>query len=296
MEFTPCSQPWASVRSEQVGGQYTESVRTGPSRWLASFLGFLLSCAPQSTVAPDAGGNPFDGFRLVDLSHSFGPDTVFWPTGKPFEHVETAHGPTPDGWWYSAYDLSMSEHTGTHLDAPGHFSEGGATVDELPLEGLLGPLAVIDVREACEADADYIATPDDLAVDEECHGSITSGSIVLFRTGWSARWPDRLAYLGDDTPGSADNLHFPGIAPETARTIAARGATMVGIDTASIDPGYSSDFPVHRILAEHSIAILENVTGLDGIPARGAYLIALPMKITSGSGAAVRIVAMVPTS
>ena len=255
----------------------------------SAFIALTAACSSQPERT-----DPFLGFRLVDLSHPFDERTVFWPTGQPFRHERTAWGEQPDGYWYSAYDLAMSEHTGTHIDAPIHFSENRATVGDIPLDDLTGPLALVDIRQQCESNTDYSALPSDLAEYETKHGPIDSGMIVVFRTDWSRRWPDTRAYLGDDTPGRADSLHFPGISAETAQRLVARGVAAVGIDTASIDPGSSSTFAAHQVLADASIPVLENVASLDEIPARGAFLLAFPMKIGNGSGAPCRIAAMVP--
>ena len=249
----------------------------------------------SSCVSKSGGTDPFAGYRLVDLSHAFDESTVFWPTGQSFRHKQTAWGRQAAGFWYSAYDFAMSEHTGTHLDAPVHFAESGRTVGSIALDDLVGPLAVIDVRPQCAADPDYAALPSDLEAHESRHGPIGAGTIVVFRTDWSRRWPDTLTYLGDDTPGRADSLQFPGISAEVATGLAERGVSTVGIDTASIDPGESQDFPAHQVLAGASIPVLENVGNLSEVPARGAFLLAFPMKIGEGSGAPCRIAAMVPT-
>jgi kynurenine formamidase len=118
---------------------------------------------------------------------------------------------------------------------------------------------------------------------------------VLVRTGWSRHWPDRLAYLGDNTPGDASKLRFPGYGEDAARLLVEeRQVVLLGIDTASVDFGRSTDFIVHRVAAARNVANLENLTNLDRLPPRGATVIALPMKIEGGSGAPVRVVALVP--
>ena len=254
----------------------------------------LLAAACGEGGMPAVREDPFAGYELVDLSHPFDEQTVYWPTGRPFRHERTAWGPQPGGFWYSAYDLAMSEHTGTHLDAPVHFAEGGAAIGDLSLGDLSGPVAVVDIRQQSEDDPDYAAAVSDLDAHEERHGQLSEGTIVVFRTGWSRRWPDTLSYLGDDTPGRADRLRFPGISPEAARRLAERGVGAVGIDTASIDPGTSSDFRSHQILAGASIPALENLAHLDLLPERGAHLLVFPMKIASGSGAPCRVAALVP--
>ena len=257
---------------------------------LAAVAVALSACGGESSRP----ASPFAGYRLVDLTHAFDQDTVFWPTGQPFRHSQTAGGQQPDGYFYSAYDIAMSEHCGTHLDAPIHFAEGGKPVGDISLDDLAGPVAVVDIEQQCLADRDYAASAADLAAFEAEHGSVEEGSIVLFRTGWSKRWPDTLRYLGDDTPGKADALRFPGIATDAAQWLAERGVSAVGIDTASIDPGSSKTFPAHQVLAGHSVSILENVARLDELPETGAFLLAFPMKIGRGSGAPCRIAALVP--
>lgn len=263
-------------------------------RLAGASLGIAVLVLASSCASESGGADPFAGYRLVDLSHAFDESTVFWPTGQRFQHQRTAWGRQAAGYWYSAYDLAMSEHTGTHLDAPIHFAESGRTVGSIALDDLVGPLAVVDIRPQCAADPDYVAQPADLEAHESKHGPVRAGMIVVFRTDWSRRWPDALTYLGDDTPGSADSLHFPGISAEVATGLAERGVATVGIDTASIDPGNSQDFPAHQVLAGAAMPVLENVGNLSEVPARGAYLLAFPMKIGKGSGAPCRIAAMVP--
>ena len=144
------------------------------------------------------------------------------------------------------------------------------------------------------ADADYRASAEDIRNWEAEHGVIAPGTAVLFRTGWATRWPDALSYLGDDEPGSADNLHFPGLAEDAMRLLVERDAGLVGIDTASVDYGPSTDFIVHQVGGAAGIPNLENVGDLSEVPATGFLLIALPMKIEAGTGAPVRIVALIP--
>lgn len=250
----------------------------------------LVGCAPAPQPAP---ADPFAGMRWIDLTHTYDAETIFWPTGKPFEHIQTSWGEAEGGYFYSAYDLAVSEHAGTHVDAPIHFSAGGATVDDVPLDALIGPAVVIDVVAQANADRDYLASVEDLSRYEAEHGPITAEDVVLIRTGWSSRWPKTLEYMGDDRPGRADELHFPGIGPELAEVLAQRGVKAVGIDTASIDAGPSKDFRTHQILMGAGATGLENLTGLEALPARGAWVVALPMKIGAGSGAPARIAALV---
>jgi kynurenine formamidase len=234
--------------------------------------------------------------RIVDLSHAYGASTIYWPTSPTKFTLETlAAGKTEAGYFYASNTLCTPEHGGTHFDAPFHFSESGLTVDKVPLEQLIAPAVVIDVTPKASADRDYRLTADDLLAFEKMHGQIARGSIILLRTGWSRHWPNVKAYLGDDTPNDASRLSFPSYGSDAARLLLEeRGVAALGIDTASIDYGRSTDFQVHRLAAARNVPGLENLNNLDQLPSRGALLIALPMKIEGGSGGPLRAVALVP--
>jgi kynurenine formamidase len=234
--------------------------------------------------------------RVVDLTHAYGPSTIFWPTSPTrFELKALAAGQTPGGYFYSANTFCTPEHGGTHLDAPVHFFEKGLTADKVPVEQLIAPAVVIDISAKAAADRDYRLTVEDVAAFEKGHGRIARGTIVLLRTGWSKYWPNVKQYLGDDTPNDASKLSFPSYGADAARLLVeTRGVGAIGVDTASTDYGRSTDFEVHRIAAPKNVAGLENLTNLDQLPARGATIIALPMKIEGGSGGPLRAVALVP--
>ena len=269
-----------------------------PAFLLATLL-FAACAAPASEEAaspavPDA--DAVAGWRMIDLSHAYGGNTLYWPTDtKGFALDTLAEGMTDAGYFYAAKEFATAEHGGTHLDAPVHFAEGGDDVASIPLDRLILPGIVVDVSESAAADADYLVTAEDVLAWEERHGPVPTGSAVLIRTGWASRWPDALAYLGDDTPGDASNLHFPGVGEDAARLLLEeRGIGLLGIDTASVDYGQSTDFIVHQIGGAAGVPNLENVGDLSEVPETGFLLAALPMKIEGGTGAPVRIVALVP--
>lgn len=238
-----------------------------------------------------------DEVNIVDLSHTYDNSTIFWPTSPiGFEHKALAFGPSGNGYFYAAYTFNMPEHGGTHLDAPIHFSRGAKTVGELPISDFYAPLAIIDVSAKATADRDYRLAPEDIAAFEEKHGTLTPGTAVVVRTNWSKFWPDTKAYLGDDTPGDASNLSFPGFGAAAAKVLVARKVSMIGIDTASIDYGKSKDFAVHVVIAGANIPALENLANLSGLPETGSWILAAPMKIGRGSGAPARVIAFVPKS
>jgi len=249
-------------------------------------------------AAAALGAQPIDlaKAKVVDLTHPFDDKTIYWPTSpSAFELKSLANGQTPGGWYYASNALCTPEHGGTHLDAPLHFSKDGRPADQVPPRQLIAPAAVLDVSAKASADPDYRLTVDDVKAWEKRHGAIAPGTIVLLRTGWSSRWPDRKSYLGDDTPGDASKLHFPSYGAEAARyLVSERRVGAIGVDTASIDYGASKDFQVHRISSAANVPGLENIAGLDAVPETGAWVVALPMKIAGGSGGPLRIVALVP--
>jgi len=235
-------------------------------------------------------------YDLVDLSHSYGSDTLYWPTSPSrFQKTTLSYGESDSGYFYSAFSFCTPEHGGTHLDAPLHFSADGQPTDKVPLENLFAAAVVIDVTEKAARDRNYLLSADDVRKFEEQHGRIDPGTIVLLRTDWSRYWPDARSYLGDDTPGDASNLVFPSYGEGAARLLVEeRDVAILGVDTASTDFGQSQNFIVHRIAAARNVSNLENLTNLDKLPPTGSLVMALPMKIEGGSGGPVRVVAFVP--
>jgi len=256
---------------------------------LIAFL--MLNAMSGVTFGIDLSQHSF-----IDLTYAYNKDTVYWPTSSSkFNLKKLAYGETKAGYFYSANAFATPEHGGTHIDAPIHFNANGQTVDQIPLEQLFVPGVVINVTEKTRRDRNYRLTRDDVLMFEKEHGKIAAGSAVLLRTGWSQYWPNVKAYLGDDTPGDASHLQFPGFGESAVRLlIEERKVALIGLDTASIDYGPSKDFIVHRIVAENNIPGIENLTNLDKLPATGFMLIALPIKIEGGSGGPVRVVALVP--
>ncbi len=268
---------------------------------LALACAAATGCAPQQ---PDPGAVIADlfagaGAEWVDMSYAYDASTIFWPTAQPFELEVVAAGMTEAGFYYAANNFCTAEHGGTHLDAPIHFSEGRHSADQLPIDRLVGAAAVVDVSAAAAANPDYLVSVSDLEAWEAQHGRIPDGAILLLRTGWGARWPDRAAYLGTarSGPEAVPELHFPGLHPDAARWLVAnRRIDALGIDTPSIDYGQSTTYETHQVLYAENIPGFENVAALDRLPATGAYVVALPMKIGGGSGGPLRIVGVIPRS
>ena len=259
-----------------------------------AFVALLVSCSappPPETAAPNAAQVPG---TIVDLTHAFDADTIYWPTAEGFRLEKVAHGVTEKGYFYAANQFCTAEHGGTHLDAPIHFFEGRHASDEIPIEQLVGHGVVVDVSARCEGDRDYQVQADDFRAWEEKHGPLPEGAIVLLRTGWGERWDDREAYLGTAMTGpeAVAELHFPGLHPDAARwLVQERTIKAIGLDTPSIDHGQSELFESHVALFEANVPAFENVAYLDRLPPKGFVVVALPIKIRGGSGGPLRIVA-----
>jgi kynurenine formamidase len=228
--------------------------------------------------------SPFDGYEWVDLSHTLEENIPAYPTHARFG--KTLYESYEYGDVARHYGLTMSEHTGTHMDAPLHFIREGQAhygTDEIPLDRLAGRAATIDATE--------LGVDDLLAVEhvegwEEEHGSIEAGDRVLIRYGWDLRWktgPLGRRFLED----------WPGLSGEAAEYLVGKGVSLVGCDTLAIDATVSESNPAHYALLGNEVYIVENLKNLDLLPPFCVFL-ALPLKIKGGSGSPVRAVALVP--
>ena len=226
--------------------------------------------------------------RVVDLTIPLGSDVVMWP-GAPAPEAETLVTVAHDG--YFARKVTFFEHTGTHFDAPCHFIEGQSTVDKIPADLLVRPIAVIDISERVGADADAVLTLEEVLSFEAANGPVPEGAAVFLRTGWEERNGDPIAYAGQ--PG---NLRFPGFGVEAAEyLVSARKVVGLGIDTLGIDSGEASDFPVHsKVTHPKGLWHLENLQNLKLLPPLGAWVVVGVLPLVGGSGSPARVLALLP--
>jgi kynurenine formamidase len=265
---------------------------------LVSFF-MLTSCnnkSYQSEAKAVVVQNQLLQGQIIDLTHDFSSETIYWVTAKEFELDTVFNGDTDKGYYYSANNFASAEHGGTHIDAPIHFSKNGQSVNEIPLENLIGSAIKIDVSARALNNPDYLISIEDFTNWEQKQNTkIPDGSIVLLQTGHSQFYPDKIKYLGTDQRGNeaVKLLHFPGLAPEAAEWLVNnRNIHAIGIDTPSIDYGQSQYFKSHVTLLSHNIPAFENLTNLEKLSANHFNVVALPMKIKDGSGAPLRIIAV----
>ena len=226
--------------------------------------------------------------KVVDLTIPLGSEVVMWP-GAPAPEAETLVTVAHDGFF--ARRVTFFEHSGTHFDAPCHFIEGQSTVDQVPAQSLVRPIAVIDISERVGNDADAVLTLDEVLAFEATYGEIPQGSAVFLRTGWEEKNSDAVAYSGQ--PG---DLRFPGFGVEAAQFLVdTRGVVGLGIDTLGIDSGQASHFPVHsQITHPKGLWHLENLQNLKALPPLGAWVVVGVLPLVGGSGSPARVLALLP--
>lgn len=232
---------------------------------------------------------PLKPSRIIDLTHTINDHLPPWPGDKKsFEAMPNATFERDGFFTRSFWSL---EHYGTHLDAPIHFARGGATVDEIPAERLLGPAVLFDVRVDAARDADYALTADRVVSWEKKFGVIPAGAIAILRTGHASHWDDAVKYRGLDAAGA---MHFPGFSAESVRVLLARGVVGLAADAMSVDVGASKTYEVHYLALGAGIWQVENLSDLSDIPEVGASVIAAPIKLEGGSGGPCRVFALLP--
>jgi kynurenine formamidase len=226
--------------------------------------------------------------RVVDLTHTLSPA---FPTffGIPGIEIERRYTLKKDGanvnWW------RLLEHAGTHIDAPFHYAENGATIEAIAAEQLVVPLVVVDVSAKAARNADYALTRQDLTEWESMHGRLPDDCCVAMHSGWARHASNAARYTGKDSAGV---FHFPGVHPEAAEwLLRERRVVGLAVDTMSLDPGRSKDFRTHTIWLPSGRWGIENIANLEQVPPTGATLVAGVPKVRGATGAPARILALV---
>ena len=219
--------------------------------------------------------------RLVDLTHTFREDFALYPN-SPTASRETARTIADDGFYGQVW--KFWEHTATHMDVPGHFVAGGRTSEEITLQELIRPLAVIDISQrAARAPATEV-TVDDLRRYERRHGRIPKGALVAMDSGWGAKAADATAFI--------NGMQFPGFSGDaTAWLLENRRIGGIGVDTLSLDNGPSASFASHLAVLKADRVGIENLANLDKVPRRGATVVMGLIPWKEGSGGPARVLA-----
>lgn len=252
----------------------------------------LLRAAPAAAATAAVGAGAAPAFasqprEVVDLTHTLTPD---FPTymGDPGLVRERLFGFEEDG--FNMFELAFNEHSGTHIDAPIHFSADGQTVDAVPVGNLVAPLAVVDIRAKAAEDDEAMLTPDDIRAWMDAHGDLPERCCVAMLSGWERHLgADR--FRGVDADGVQ---HYPGVHPEAAQMLIEEADVVgLGVDTLSLDIGSSTTFETHYAWLPTNRWGLEAVAALDRVPARGATVMVGAPKFGGGSGGPARVVALV---
>lgn len=244
------------------------------------------------TQSPAMAASPFTDLEMVELTHTLDSNFPFIPVPGvtfPFSLQPIA---TLDANGVAANRWNIHEHIGTQIDAPSHFSKGGAALETLAADDLIVPMVVIDFREHAARDADSAVAVADIQAWEANHGRIPERAAVMLYTGWDTRIGDSAAYINADD----DHVkHFPGFSAETARwLIQNRNIWGVGVDTISFDPGEDGEYKAHKAVLGAGKWALEAVANLQNVPPSGATLFVGAPKVRGATGGPVRLIALRP--
>jgi len=234
--------------------------------------------------------DPLSFHVVIDLTHPLNDCSPNWEgtAESPFQAQELGNIQR-DGYYSRIF--STQEHYGTHLDAPAHFAAGAWTVDQIPADRLVRPLAVLDVREQVRSNVDYEVSVADINAWERVHGPIPSGAVVIGYSGWDERWYRPEEFRNQQSDGLT---HYPGFSLEAAKfLVQSREVVGLGIDTMSVEKGATTTYPVHCFTSSQNIYHLENLANLAMVPSAGAIIVVAPLKLENGSGSPARALALV---
>ncbi|XP_055354209.1 isatin hydrolase-like [Paramacrobiotus metropolitanus] len=265
----------------------------------------LLLCWKISNVqsAPVETEVDFSSDRILDLSYTYDKNTVYWPHGKGYDTFNLTmiayNEADPDKIFYRAGYYSTGEHGGTHIDTPAHLLRNGTDAENLEIQQLIGPAVVISIAEHIQAGhLDYALSPSDVSQWESQHGRIPDGAFVFLFADWGQRWPDRQRVFNVDDLSDYSHMRFPGFHPDAIQwLITQRDIRGVASDGPSVESSVdiaSERMGTHILLAKHNRIGVENVANLHKVPATGATVILMPMKISNATGAPLRLFAVLP--
>lgn len=259
-------------------------------------------------LAALASGLAGGGVRVVDLTAQLGPETPILrlpedlARNTPKVAIHRISEYDQDGPFWAWNWLTLGEHSGTHFDAPHHWLSGrdhsDGFTDTLSVQRLIAPANVIDCSAEAAANPDFLLTAAHVKAWEAKHGEIGPGEWVLMRTDWDKRSHDEALFLNQDPDPFEDGAHSPGPSTDCIDYLLGKGIVGWGTQCIGTDAGmaarFSPPFPAHNFLHRDNCFGLASLCNLDQLPAKGAILIATPLKIRDGTGSPIRALALVP--
>ncbi|PQO23795.1 cyclase [Rhodobacteraceae bacterium WD3A24] len=242
--------------------------------------------------------------EVVDLSSPLGPETPIlqlppdFAKNTPKVEIHKISEYDEDGPFFAWNWMVLGEHSGTHFDAPHHWVTGkdykDGFTDTLDVQRLIAPVNVIDCSKEAAENADFLLTDEHIKAWEKEHGEIGRDEWVVMRTDWDRYADDEEKFLNTDENGP----HSPGPTPEAVEYLLSKGivgwgSQCIGTDAGSAG-GMEPPFPAHNFLHRDNKFGLASLANLDKLPAKGAILIAAPIKIKRGTGSPIRALALVP--
>ncbi|WP_020176062.1 cyclase family protein [Methyloferula stellata] len=254
-------------------------------------LGFFLAVAQTANAASlENLYRTLASKNYVDLTHSFGPDTPVW-AGFPQAKMSPAADPKTkqpytiqkDGFRATFYE--MVGQYGTHVDPPAHFSETGATMDQIPLKDMILPLVVFDETPLLARDPNHAFSLEDLRAWEKKHGRVPKGAFAALRTDMSKDW--------DKDPERFKRSAFPAWSLAAVKfLVEQRGVTAIGHESMDSDTTEKMETETYILKTGHyQIEVMDN---LDKVPAKGALIVVTWPKVRNGLGFPARAFAILP--
>lgn len=259
--------------------------------WILCLLIGLLIVLWLRPARAQATWTPLSEWQIVDLTQPLTPTIPIWPGDPPIEIQPWA---AYDQAGYFINRIAIGEHSGTHWGTPNTFLAGATSAEQVPVQKLVAPAVVIDIRAQADQNPDYRLSIADLQAWELAHGSVPPDSFVLLWTGWQSRWSNPTAFLNADPQGV---LHWPGFSAEVAAfLVTQRRIAGLGTDTHGADPGNDEVYGASNAIYTTNGIILECLGGLDQLPATGATIVIGGLPIQGGSGSPARVLGFLPPS
>ncbi|GFO01939.1 kynurenine formamidase [Plakobranchus ocellatus] len=232
-------------------------------------------------------------YKLVELTHSLSPSTLFWPGVPSFNRSLVVASVNQHGVWFEIGKFSVGEHGGTHIDVPRHFKQGAADLNDFPLDRTIAEGVMIDCSAEAAKNYNYAVTTNKLKEWEKKNGRIPDGAAVLVNFGYTAKFSNHQAFLNTKNVRDDKTFRFPFVTAQAALWLLnERKMKIIGVDVPSPDSPQDKSYPVHVALLLKNVMIMEMMNIPKSLPARGFRVHCAPIRIVDGTGVQTRIYAM----